>query len=231
MNCQKPGELLSYALNSVIDPELLGQFEWESTPDSDNTNKFAFKSFHRFRTFFMRIVNAMSKERFSRNMDQNAVEQFIQAKIRTTAKIRQEKMKQRFHRPRIYTQEPPRVQIEVNLPVSNNEMKEETKLEMPTIPDGESESENENVSTIQWIDENAEGGNKILSDDVDTTEADHPEENSNSHQNENDEENQEENIKNSSETARMEVDCPERSNPKEAIESILDEQDFEFLDS
>lgn len=92
---EKPATMLSYVLNTLIDVDLLGYFVWDAkSPVPDNIKPLFFDGFTRFQAFFSSLANAMSKICFEKYMDQRAVDVFLRSKIFTQSKIRHLKWKE-----------------------------------------------------------------------------------------------------------------------------------------
>ncbi|CAG9800661.1 unnamed protein product [Chironomus riparius] len=78
----KPSILLNNTLNSIIDPKLMGQFQYEVPPDSNESSECEyFKSLQRVRVLYGKLVNSLSNTIFAKSVDMVALEKFVKNKI------------------------------------------------------------------------------------------------------------------------------------------------------
>jgi hypothetical protein len=78
----KPSILLNNTLNSIIDPKLMGQFQYDDSTDMSDGNECEyFKSLQRVRVLYGKLVNALSNTIFAKSVDMVALEKFVKNKI------------------------------------------------------------------------------------------------------------------------------------------------------
>lgn len=93
MRTDRVPSMFSNALQSIIDPTLLGNFVWYAPvpkgthPVNPPKLPLSLKFFIKFLEFFARVVQAMSMYLYRRNIDPRAIEQFLRSKISTQAAI------------------------------------------------------------------------------------------------------------------------------------------------
>lgn len=79
---EKPSVLLNNTLNSIIDPKLMGLFQYEESPEPTNHSECEyFKSLQRVRVLYGKLVNALSNTIFTKSVDMVALEKFVKNKI------------------------------------------------------------------------------------------------------------------------------------------------------
>jgi hypothetical protein len=80
-----PVSMLLNVLDSIIDPILLAQIKWDDTTYTEKTfsmeGPIQFKLYVRTRSLFHRIANCLTNLKFGKNVDSNAVENFLKRKV------------------------------------------------------------------------------------------------------------------------------------------------------
>lgn len=200
---EKPATLLAYVLQSLINPSLLACMIWDHQDSTmhDAAQRLALLNFRRFRDLYSRLVNNMSKILYGKNLDPAAVERFLRSKLFSDLKLRQ-------HNAKIQQQQIAQRQAAATLEL------QKAMSEAEQQPNTSTQQEDE----IEWIDEkvreSCELGNEILGDG-ENDEGEKGEEEEADHEQFN-------------ETADHEDDDEENGhiNP----ESILEQNEFHFLD-
>lgn len=84
----KSSEIMPFVFQSILNVNVLSNFVWDSA--DPNTNPLYFKNFVKFQTLYLKVVNAITNNLYGRNIYPQVVEKFLRAKILTQEKIKQD---------------------------------------------------------------------------------------------------------------------------------------------
>lgn len=215
---EKPSSMLTFVLRALVTEELLAMF---------STEYANFQKFHgNFRAFYDRLVNSVSKLMYGKNLDCRAVEQFLKQKILAQSKnvVRAIPKVITVARPvREETPESERVQPSPEQPATSAE-KIDTAIEKADNTESNHEKEEDKEISIQWIadDGAADDGNNELENSI-SGEGEH------SNEDEDDPMQGDASQGDNQESEEHDEDDEEEDIDRHP-ESIVEEQDFEFLD-
>lgn len=200
---EKPATLLAYVLQTLINPSLLACMVWDYQESSahDAAQRLALLKFRRFRELYSRLVNNMSKILYGKNLDPAAVERFLRTKLYSDVKLKQ-------HNVKVQNQMLAQRQAQASLELRKAMLQAEKQQQISEEKPQEDDEKNEN-DEIEWIPdekvgESCELGNEILGDE--------------------DEEKLED------EEQHPEVDKEDGEDEEQHPESMIEENDFTFLD-